>query len=91
MYLSRRGIGMQYSNSVLLKTIRQLNRVTINSSQLGAGPSRKGRFAALFLENRPRKNLLFLLFRPLLSFFKGLFRVEIYKLEQNRADQLFYR
>ena len=57
----------------------------------GAGPSRKGRFAALFLENRPRKNLLFLLFRPLLLFFKGLFRVEIYKLEQNRADQLFYR
>ena len=57
----------------------------------GAGPSRKGRFAALFLENRPRKNLLFLLFRPLLLFFEGLFRVEIYKLEQNRADQLFYR
>ena len=58
---------------------------------MGAGPSRKGRFAALFLENRPRKNLLFLLFRPLLLFFEGLFRVEIYKLEQNRADQLFYR
>ena len=58
---------------------------------VGAGPSRKGRFAALFLENRPRKNLLFLLFRPLLLFFEGLFRVEIYKLEQNRADQLFYR
>ena len=57
----------------------------------GAGPSRKGRFAALFLENRPRKNLLFLLFRPLLLFFEGLFGVEIDKLEQNRADQLFYR
>ena len=57
----------------------------------GAGPSRKSRFAALFLENRPRKNLLFLLFRPLLLFFEGLFRVEIDKLEQNRADQLFYR
>ena len=60
-------------------------------SKEGAGPSRKGRFAALFLENRPRKNLLFLLFRPLLLFFEGLFRVEIDKLEQNRADQLFYR
>ena len=58
--------------------------------QGGGGASRKGRFAALFLENRPRKNLLFLLFRPLLLFFEGLFRVEIYKLEQNRADQLFY-
>ena len=62
-----------------------------NFHYVGAGPSRKGRFAALFLENRPRKNLLFLLFRPLLLFFEGLFRVEIYKLEQNRADQLFYR
>ena len=49
------------------------------------------RFAALFLENRLRKNRLFLLFRPLLLFFEGLFQVEIYKLEQNRADQLFYR
>ena len=65
--------------------------IVIISSKIGAGPSRKGRFAALFLENRPRKNLLFLLFRPLLLFFEGLFRVEIYKLEQNRADQLFYR
>ena len=66
-------------------------RRSVFSSHAGAGPSRKGRFAALFLENRPRKNLLFLLFRPLLLFFEGLFRVEIYKLEQNRADQLFYR
>ena len=57
------------------------------------GQVEKGRFAALFLENRPRKNLLFLLFRPLLLFFEleGLFRVKIYKLEQNRADQQFYR
>ena len=33
---------------------------------LGAGSSRKGRFARLFLENRPRKNRLY---RPLLLFF----------------------
>ena len=58
---------------------------------MGRGQVEKGQFAALFLKNRPRKNLLFLLFRPLLLFFEGLFRVEIYKLEQNRADQLFYR
>ena len=57
----------------------------------GRGQVEKGRFAALFLENRPRKNRLFLLFRPQLLFFEGLFRVEIYKLEQNKADQLFYR
>ena len=57
----------------------------------GRGQVEKGRFAAFFLENRPRKNRLFLLFRPLRLFFEGLFRVEIYKLEQNRADQLFYR
>ena len=60
-------------------------------SKGGRGQVEKGRFAALFLENRPRKNLLFLLFRPLLLFFEGLFWVEIYKLEQNKADQLFYR
>ena len=43
---------------------------------VGRGQVEKGRLAALFLENRPRK--LFLLFRPLLLFFECLFRIEIY-------------
>ena len=71
------------------KVLQQTNKQTNNNR--GRGQVEKGRFAALFLENRPRKNRLFLLFRRLLLFFEGHFRVEIYKLEQNRADQLFYR
>ena len=83
---------MPKRSQILLKPVDIIKKTyNVSYKYQGAGPSRKGRFAALFLENRPRKNLLFLLFRPLLLFFEGLFRVEIDKLEQNRADQLFYR
>ena len=84
------GVGPMTVALLMKNTVTSAKRMH-GEHQTGAGPSRKGRFAALFLENRPRKNLLFLLFRPLLLFFEGLFQVEIYKLEQNRADQLFYR